>query len=82
MFLYLIPVTLSRWKSKEKQQKMTIHLTYQKQDINARNPLTNFQKVTDFKKDYFLSLTAFATDILWQWFLAFVIKILVVFPTQ
>lgn len=61
---------------------MTTHLTYQKQDTNVRNSLTNFQKVTDFKKNYFISLTAFATGILWQWFLAFVIKILVVFPIQ
>lgn len=43
---------------------MTIHLTYQKQDTNVRNSLTNFQKVTDFKKDYFLLLSAFATGIL------------------
>lgn len=47
---------------------MTIHSPYKKQDINVRNSLTNFQKVTDF-----LSLTAFAAGILWQ-FLAFVIK--------
>lgn len=61
---------------------MTTHLTYQKQDTNVRNSLTNFQKVTDFKKNYFISLTAFATGILWQWFLVFVIKIVVVFPIQ
>lgn len=45
---------------------MTIHLTYQKQDIHVRNSLTNFQKVTDFKKDYLLALAAFATGVSWQ----------------
>lgn len=46
---------------------MTSHLMYQKQDIKVRKILNNFQKVTDFKKDCFLSLIAFATAILWQW---------------
>lgn len=49
---------------KEKQEKMTSHLMYQKQDIKVRKILNNFQKVTDFKKDCFLSLIAFATAIL------------------
>lgn len=53
---------------------MAIHLTYQKHDTIVRNSFTNFQNVTDFKKDYFLSLAAFTTGISWQWFLPFVIK--------
>lgn len=53
---------------------MAIHLTHQKHDTNVRNSFTNFQKVTDFKKDYFLSLAAFTTGISWQWFLALVIN--------
>lgn len=37
---------------------------YQKQDIKVRKNFSYFQKVTDFKKDYFLLLTAFAAAIL------------------
>lgn len=43
---------------------MTSHLMYQKQDIEVRKILANFQEVTNFKKHYFLSPIAFATAIL------------------
>lgn len=49
---------------KEKQKKITSNLMYQKQDMKVRKILTNFRKVNDFKKDYFLPLVAFAAAIL------------------